>query len=362
MSPSVYVYLGLGLLLMTLGAHAVIRGLIRLTSRGGGNAVAAGLIVLIVLAMPDTAVSLKATGDGLGDLAIGSVVGSGIANLFLLLGVAAVLLPLRASSFVVKQTMPAFAAAIILVWLLAEDGTLTGVDGGLLLAAFTAYCLWLARSHGQFFEDLHRLTQARVTRGNWSFLPVSIEITATLAGIALLIAGAEALTKGAVELARELGLSDLVVGLTATAGGTALPELLVCIVAALRGRPQIAIGLLIASGMINLLFVLGLSVLIAPGELSVSPNALSFDIPTVLFAGAVVMLLLAGNRIIGRVGGLILLGYYGIYVLYLALFSAGMPQFEAYRHAVVWYVVPGSLVVLSAWAVWRARRVASLNV
>jgi cation:H+ antiporter len=178
-----------------------------------------------------------------------------------------------------------------------------------------------------------------------------------LAGLGLLVVGADWLITGSVALARTLGLSELIIGLTLVAAGTSLPELATSVFAALRNERDIAVGNIVGSILFNLLGVLGLSALAAPG-LSVSPNALAFDFP-VMTAVAVACLpvFFAGYRI-SRWEGLLFLGYYLAYILYLALFTTGQPLARTFATAMLGYAVPLTIVTLLIVAAraWRRQR------
>jgi cation:H+ antiporter len=356
MSASAYIYIASGLLLLTVGAHALARGLGRLALYTGGSQRLAGLFVMLALVAPDTAVSLKAAWEGNGDLAVGNVIGSGIANLSLALGAIALLVPLSISPRTTRLDSPALILAAGLTWLLCHDGLVTAAEAYVLLATYAAYCVWLTMRHAPLLTALGRDAISAVSRSRRPALSIALETIATLAGLALLIVGTDAMERGAVEMARELGLSELAVGLTVIAAGTSLPVVLVCLITAAQGHREVAIQLLIASVIANSLLALGTAAALPGKALSVSPNALSFDLPVMLAACVASSLLFSSSLKVGRLKALCLLGYYGLYVLYLALFAAGIPHFDTYRHLLFAYVMPATALLLLAMLVWSLSR------
>jgi cation:H+ antiporter len=149
---------------------------------------------------------------------------------------------------------------------------------------------------------------------------------------------------GAVDLARQLGVSELLIALTVVAAGTSLPEVATSVMASIRGQRDIAIGNVVGSNIFNILAVLGLTAIVAPGGVGVAPAALRFDIP-VMTAVAVVCLpiFFTGSRI-SRWEGALLLGYYIAYVTFLALSGTGHASMNTFSHAMLWIVIPLSLI------------------
>ena len=162
----------------------------------------------------------------------------------------------------------------------------------------------------------------------------------------LLVLGSNFLVEGAVELARALGLSELVIGLTVIAIGTSLPELATSILAAIRGERDIAVGNIVGSNIFNLLCVLGLASLVSPQAIAVSANALAFDFPVMIaVAVACLPIFFAGYRI-NRWEGLLFIAYYAAYTLYLVLSSTGRPFADVFGEAMLGYALPLTAVTL----------------
>jgi len=161
-----------------------------------------------------------------------------------------------------------------------------------------------------------------------------------------LMVGSQLLIEGAVALARALGLSELVIGLTVIAVGTSMPELATSLMAVYRGERDIAVSNIVGSCIFNLLLVLGAGALVSADGLSISPNALAFDLPVMLAVFAACLPIFFSGYRINRWEGVLFFGYYLAYTLYLVLFSTGLPATNLLRHAMTWYVLPLTAITL----------------
>jgi len=351
-----------GLALLLAGAGLLVRGAARLAARLGLAPLLIGLgLVACANGAPALAVGLRAVGAGHGDIAVGTVLGGAIFNLLFVLGLAALLSPLLVSRRLIRLDLPLLLGAGLLAFALAADGVLSRLDGALLGAAFLAYGGLLIRAgrrarvrgaDDQFAAEfaLHE----RPGPHAWA-----LDLLLPGLGLLLLALGAVLLVEGAVLLARALGLSELVLGLTLGAVASALPGLATTLLAARKGERDLAAGNLLGGTLFTLLAVLGLSALLAPRPLSISPNALAFDFPVLLAAAvACLPIFFAGQRI-KRWQGLLFLAYYLAYGLHLLLFASGAPAIGEFHHALAWYALPLSgltLALLAARAWHRQRR------
>ncbi|KJU76397.1 calcium/sodium antiporter [Pseudomonas sp. MDMC216] len=360
MTLMTFVYLIAGLVLLVAGAEVLVRGAAKLAAQFGIPPLIIGLtVVAFGTSAPETAVSVQAALDGSGDLAIGNVVGSNIANVLLILGLTALIAPLIVSRQLIRLDVPIMIGASLLTFGLAWDGSLSRLDGALLFAgilAYTAFLIYNARKdkggEDDEFAKEFGLDEAPKPYA-WA-----INLGLIIAGLVLLVTGSNFLVEGAVTLARALGISELVIGLTVVAVGTSLPELATSILAAIKGERDIAVGNIVGSNIFNLLCVLGLASLVSPAAISVSPNALAFDFPVMIaVAVACLPIFFAGYRI-NRWEGLLFLAYYVAYTLYLILSSTGRPFADVMGEAMLGYVLPltaVTLVVIAARA-WRKQR------
>ncbi|WP_315289944.1 calcium/sodium antiporter [Pseudomonas oleovorans] len=360
MTLMTFVYLIAGLVLLVAGAEVLVRGAAKLAAQFGIPPLIIGLtVVAFGTSAPETAVSVQAALDGSGDLAIGNVVGSNIANVLLILGMTALVAPLIVSRQLIRLDVPIMIGASLLTFGLAWDGSLSRLDGALLFAGvltYTGFLIYSARKDkggdDDEFAKEFGLDEAPKPYA-WA-----INLGLIIAGLVLLVTGSNFLVEGAVTLARALGISELVIGLTVVAIGTSLPELATSILAAIKGERDIAVGNIVGSNIFNLLCVLGLASLVSPAAISVSPNALAFDFPVMIaVAVACLPIFFAGYRI-NRWEGLLFLAYYVAYTLYLILSSTGRPFADVMGEAILGYVLPltaVTLVVIAARA-WCKQR------
>ncbi|SDV01514.1 calcium/sodium antiporter [Pseudomonas sihuiensis] len=360
MTLMTYVYLIAGLVLLVAGAEVLVRGAAKLAAQFGIPPLVIGLtVVAFGTSAPETAVSVQSALNGSGDLAIGNVVGSNIANVLLILGVTALVAPLVVSRQLIRLDVPIMIGASLVTFGLAWDGELSRFDGALLFAgvlAYTGFLIYSARKDKGGDDDEF----AKEFGLNEAPKPYAwaINLGLIIAGLVLLVVGSNFLVEGAVTLARALGISELVIGLTVVAVGTSLPELATSILAAIKGERDIAVGNIVGSNIFNLLCVLGLASMVAPAAIAVSPNALAFDFPVMIaVAIACLPIFFSGYRI-NRWEGLLFLGYYVAYTLYLVMFSTGRPLAQTFGDAMIGYALPLTaitLVIIAARA-WHRQR------
>jgi cation:H+ antiporter len=265
--------------------------------------------------MPELMVSLLATTRGASSMAAGNIIGSNIANIGLILGVAALITPVVVARSTLVREMPIMIVASIVVYLLALDGEIAFMNGlGLFLSllGFLVYCLITARvplipEDGEVDKAIH----ATVTRRGRN-------IALVLVGMAGLGLGAELMVRGAVMIATLLGVSELVIGLSIVALGTSLPELAASVMSAWKGEMDISVGNVIGSNIFNVLFVLGICPMIRP--ITIEPRVLSIDFPIMLAFCALLIALLTmipPRLQLDRKRGVLLLGAYLLFVVSL---------------------------------------------
>lgn len=248
-----------GLLLLYLGAEGLIRGSVALALRLGLTPLVVGLtVVALGTSSPELGVSLQAALKGSPDLAVGNVVGSNIANLALILGIAAAIRPIRIQLQLVRFDVPvAIGCTLLMLWMLHDD-QIGRIEGSVLFGLLILYLLasiWITRRTSQAVSlDI----PARPLRSVW------LDLLLTGGGLALLLMGADLFVEAAVALARMLQVSEVVIGLSVVAIGTSLPELATTIVAALRKESDLAVGNVVGSNIFNILAILGLTALVHP--------------------------------------------------------------------------------------------------
>lgn len=311
----------IGVLLLTGGGEALIRGSLAAANRMNVSPLLCGLLIVgFGTSAPELAVSVDAAINERPDIAVGNVVGSNIGNILLILGTCALVTPLAVKSLVLRRDGLTVVAASVLFLILASGNAMARYDAAILLIVLMAYLVWAyrtERSGNVPSAELHKAEAGEVTT-----LPkTTLWITAAiLLGLALLIIGSQVLLKGAVGIAESLGVSEAVIGLTLVAVGTSLPELSVSVIAAFRRHADVAIGNILGSNIFNLLGILGISALLQP--LPVHERILQFDQWVMLGASLVLLLFLyTGNRLSRLEGALLLLGYAAYVGLSFTVFS-----------------------------------------
>ncbi len=332
-----------GLAALILGAELLVRGASRLALALGITPLVVGLtVVSIGTSAPEMAVSVGGALAGTPDLALGNIVGSNIANVLLILGLVAVIVPLIVDKQLVWLDVPVMLAASLLVWLMAADGRIARWEGALLLAGAGAYLLMLLRNARRSPEQAATPpVPAAAPQAKW------LQLLLMVAGLALLVLGARWLVSAATQVASALGLSELIIGLTVVAVGTSLPEIATSILSALRGQRDLAVGNVVGSNIFNLLLVLGLTALLAAGGVPVQTPALSFDLPVMVAVAIACLPIFFTGHCIARWEGAVFLGYYIAYVAYLLLDAQGHAQLADLQLAMRWGVIPLTLLTLA---------------
>lgn len=338
-----------GLMILVIGAEVLVRGASRLAAALGISPLVIGLtIVAFGTSSPELAVSLQSALNGQPDLAIGNVVGSNILNVLLILGLSALITPLIVAQQLVRLDVPIMIGASLLLWVLALNGAISQVEGAalfVLMLAYIGFLLWQSR------REHNAAVEAEYAQEYTSHEPKSvgrnlINGVLVVVGLALLVLGSRLFVQGASDLARTFGLSELVIGLTIVALGTSLPEVAASLMAAFKGERDIAVGNVVGSNIFNLLTVLALTALIAPGGVPVSPGALTLDIPFMVAVAVACLPIFLTGHTIARWEGAVFLGYYVAYTVYLLLDAANHPTVTQYFNFMLFFIVPLTVLTL----------------
>lgn len=305
--------MGGGVLLLLAGAEALVRGASALALRMGITPLVVGLtVVAIGTSSPELVVSVQAALAGQGGVALGNVVGSNVANLGLIVGLAAVLTPMAVDRDLVWHDMPVMLGSMALLVLFLLDGTLARWEGGILLCGAVLYTVWKVR------RSRRSVRARRAAEG----IPPDVQAVLdgpvsevwrqalfVVGGIALLVYGSELLLDGAISVATRLGVSEAVIGLTLVALGTSLPELATTVAAARQGHGEIALGNAVGSNIFNVFSVLGPAALAAP----IAAVGVGIDVLAIMvgFGLLTLLFLTTGRRTQRWEGGVLLLGYAG---------------------------------------------------
>lgn len=338
-----------GIALLIFGADLLVRGASRLALSMGISPLVIGLTVVAYgTSSPELAVSLQSSYIGAADIAVGNVVGSNIANVLLILGIAALIMPLIVAQQLTRLDTPLMVGLSILLLLMGLDGVIGRWDGLILSTGAVAYTIFVIR---QSRKEKTALQQEHAQQLGHHQLKtrtgqVMIQLGLIIIGLALLVLGSDWLIDGAVALARVIGVTELIIGLTVVAVGTSLPEVATSVVASIRGERDIAVGNIIGSNIFNILFVLGLSAFVAPAGIDVSASALRFDIPVMIAVAVVCLPIFFTNSLISRWEGALFLGYYLIYTLYLFLNATQHQTLVAFNTAMIVFVIPLTIIAL----------------
>jgi cation:H+ antiporter len=304
----------LGLVALYVGADLMIRGASRLARKLGVNALVIGLTVVAMgTSMPELLVGVVASVRDSGDIAIGNVVGSNIANIALILGVAALIRPVRVQMRLLVREVPIMIFASLAFYVFALDSALSRWDGLALLAGFVAYTLYLLEGARRESPAIEVEYQKFVPAGGTLYGHILL----TVIGLGTLLAGAHLVVNGAATTARFLGISELAVGLTVVALGTSLPELATAIAASIQDEGDILVGNVVGSNVINLLAVLGWASVARP--LDVSDSVIRVEAPVMLAVSILVLPFVWTTLRLTRLEGAIMLVAYTAFVVLLAI-------------------------------------------
>ena len=303
------VYVAAGLVLLVFGGDALVKGAVALALRLGIPALIVGLtVVAFGTSAPELIVSVQAALNGQAGIAIGNVVGSNLANILLILGLPALIATIHSSQIDTRRSYLVMLATAVLFVILSQFGPITWWHGLILLAGL-ALSIWdnirLARAHREAQDDLPADDHMPV----WK---IAAFIIGGLIGLGF---GATFLVEGATSIARALGVSETVIGLTLVAIGTSLPELVTSVVAAFRGQADVAMGNVNGSNTFNILAILGITAVIAPME--VPAQILSYDNWVMLGVSLLLIPFVFLKRDIGKLAGIGLVGGYIAYAVAL---------------------------------------------
>ncbi|TNF21171.1 MAG: calcium/sodium antiporter [Rhodobacteraceae bacterium] len=299
-----YLYLIGGLVGLFFGGEALVRGSVGIARRMAISPLLIGLTVVgFGTSTPELLVSVDAALRGVPDIAIGNIVGSNICNILLIVGLSALVWPIKVMGATLRRDTAVMVGAALLlvpVFYMAQIGRLSGL---LLVTGLAGYLIWAYRQPGEAVAD-----------DDGAPAPAStiVSVLWVIGGLVALMVGARFLVDGAVNIARGYGISEAFIGLTIVAVGTSLPELATSLIAAFKRQSEIAIGNIVGSNIFNVLGILGVTALISP--IPVASRFLTFDLPVMIAASLVLTGLLLSRPVIGRSVGVAMLAGYVAYV------------------------------------------------
>jgi cation:H+ antiporter len=331
-----------GLVTLIVGADLLVRGASRLAAAFGVSPLVIGLtIVAVGTASPEIAVSLQAAAAGQGDLTLGNVLGSNIFNLLVILGIASIVTPIVIAEQLIRKDAPIMVGISLLTLMLALDGRLAWLDGAILLLGLVVYTVFALRQSRQESREVQQeYEQEFAKKETVTMTGTLLNAVFILGGLGLLVLGSDWLVKSATQIAMAFGVSELVIGLTIVAVGTSLPEVATSVIAAIKKQSDIAVGNAVGSNIYNLLGVLGIGAVVAPGGIEVASRTLQFDFPVMLFVALVMLPIFYIDSRISRLEGGLLLFYYVTYIVYIILRATGDPILPA----LTWFILAFVLV------------------
>jgi cation:H+ antiporter len=309
-----------GLVLLVLSADKFVDGAAAIANHYGMPPLLVGMLVVGVgTSAPEMVVSAFAALQDNPGLALGNAYGSNISNIALILGITALISPIPVQSQVLRQELPILTGVTLLAGFQLLDGHLSTLDAWVLIATLAAVMFWLVRQSMANRGDA--LSQAAVDEASERQIPAKRAWLLLISGLVVMMASSRALVWGAEHMARALGVSDLVIGLTVVAIGTSLPELVSSVVAARKQQHALALGNILGSNLFNTLGVVGIAGVIAPA--AIDPSLLTRDFPVILIL--TISLFVVGMGFKGKPGninrleGSVLVGAYFAYLAYLLM-------------------------------------------
>ena len=349
----------IGIALLFGGGELFVQGSIALAVIFGIPQLVIGLtVVSLGTSAPELFVSLNSVLQGSDALALSNVVGSNIFNVMVVLGSSALVLPLRVESRLVRRDVPLMIAVSAAVWGMASAGRVTWQAGLALLLGLIINTIWeirTAREQPDDSEGAEPDIEDNAAEGGWH-----IAVLKLIAGIAVLTVGSKVLVSGATSAATLLGVSEAVIGLTIVSAGTSMPELITSLVAALRGRTDLAIGNVVGSCLLNLMLVLGSTALVTGSQgLNVTPDLIHDDLPVMLLTSLACLPIFWTRGRISRLEGGLLLGLYFLYIVDNVLPRTNLSSWsDEFRLVMLCLVLPVVMIMIITQAVvyWRTSR------
>lgn len=305
-----------------IGAELMVRG---------GTAVAAAMkispivigvtIVSIGTSVPELAVGIDAVSRGEADLAIGNIAGTNMVNLLLILGLSAALRPLPMQTQTLRIDLPAMVVAAGVLLVFSLDGIVSNPEGALMVLGSVVYILLVARAArresarvvAEYDEEFTPPPEARRVGG------IVWNVVLLVGGIVLVLVGADWLVDASVDAARAFGVSEALIGLTIIAVGTSAPELVTTVVSTIKDQRDIAIGNLLGSSVLNILFILGITTFAIPGDVPVAPELRTVDIPLMFGVSLLCIPVFTRRKSMARWEGVLFVALYATYLGYLLL-------------------------------------------
>ena len=306
----------LGIFGVYIGAELFVKGSSNFSRDLGIRPIIIGLtVVAFGTSTPELAVSLTAAVKGSDKISIGNIIGSNIANLGLVLGITAIVFPLRVERIIMKKELPLMIGISCVFCFMAMDKRIGIIDGVILFTGIVFYIIYqiynILRSN--YRRDSSNSLKIQGLMKNKKTLLFNLVCIAI--GLGSLLAGSQWLVKSAIFIAGRLGISEMVIGLTVVAMGTSIPEMATSVVSAFRKETDICVGNIIGSNIFNILLVIGSVALIKP--LTITQETLFFELPVMLLFSIALIPMIRGNLAVNRIEGFLLVSGYLVFIFFL---------------------------------------------
>ena len=357
MQLTTIVFFVLGLLLLIGGAEILVRGASRLAVAVGVSPLVVGLtVVAFGTSSPELIVSIQTALSGQSDLLVGNVVGSNIFNVLFILGVSALVTPLIVAQQLIRWDVPLMIGLSILVLVFVQDSSLSRGECLVLVLGLVAYVLftvYLSRRESQAVKAEY---EEAFGASSSSARAWPLDLLLVAGGLVALVIGSRWLVDSAVLFAEALGVNELVIGLTIVAAGTSLPEVATSVIASIRGERDIAVGNVVGSNIFNILGVFGIGGLFTAGGSAVSETPIAIVMPVMIAVAAICLpLFFTGSRI-SRWEGVLLLGYYAAYTVFLVMAATRNVRLSVFADSMLYVVIPLTLLVVGVTVVRSVRQ------
>lgn len=346
-----------GLVGLLVSGHFVVGAASKIGARFGLTPMVIGLtIVAAGTSAPELAVVFQSIAAEDTELAVGSIIGSNIANVLLVLGLTAAMGTIRVAARVVRVDVPVMIAASVALLVLSLDGQLSRPDGILLFSGLIAFVVWTLRSaprvevdggagagsgaDDQLDEANHGVREAGGRSVGLTVRGLLAQVAILAVGIGGLALAARYVVEGAEGIAVSLGVPELIVGLTIVAIGTSTPEIVTTLIAAINGDRDLAVGNAVGSNIFNILLVLGSTTVIAPDGIAISQDALTLDLPILLAAAVACLPVVFWDNKLDRWEGVVFVGYYVAYLIFLVLDATGNRASDPFALVMLAFVMP----------------------
>jgi len=350
------IYFISGLILLIVGANLLIRGSTQIASFFGIPPLIVGLtIVAFGTSAPEVAVSAKAALSGATDLAVGNVVGSNIFNVLFILGISALISPLVVHYQIIRQEIPILIGLNALLFALLLDQKLGMHESILLIGLLITYTIFLiiqskkepSQTQDSYAKEFDMQDKVKPRPNIW------INLLFVLIGLFLLVLGSDWFVSAAIFIAKIIGVSDAVIGLTIVAAGTSMPEVATSVIASLKGERDIAVGNVVGSNIFNIIGCLGITGILAASEILVPPSVVHFDLWVMFAVSLACIPIFVSGREIARWEGCLFILYYIVYVTYLILASKDHDALPTFSATMLSFVIPLTIVTLMVMMLGR---------